>query len=78
MGANFRAFARARSKNEAYSKLCIVVEEIDEVLYWLELLEELGDEFIEVADFYSEAEEILKITSSIKSKLKVEIQNTKL
>ena len=37
VGANFRAFCRGRSKNEKYSKVCIVVEEADECMYWLEL-----------------------------------------
>lgn len=40
VAANFRAATRARSKAEFYSKLCIVVEEADESLFWLELLEE--------------------------------------
>ncbi|MGN6342911.1 MAG: four helix bundle protein [Ginsengibacter sp.] len=31
VGANFRAFCRGRSKNEKYSKICIVVEEADEL-----------------------------------------------
>ncbi len=36
--ANYRAACRARSKNEFYSKLCIVVEEADETEMWLDLL----------------------------------------
>jgi four helix bundle protein len=32
--ANFRAFCRGRSKNERFAKICIVVEEADESLYW--------------------------------------------
>lgn len=36
-GANYRAACRARSKNEFFSKICIVVEEIDESEYWLEI-----------------------------------------
>jgi len=39
-GANYRAACRARSKNEFYSKLCIVVEEVDETQYWLEIIKE--------------------------------------
>lgn len=38
--ANYRAACRARSKNEFYAKLCIVVEEADETLFWLEILAE--------------------------------------
>jgi four helix bundle protein len=40
VGANFRAFCRGRSKNEKYSKICIVVEEADECIYWLDIFEE--------------------------------------
>jgi four helix bundle protein len=40
VAANYRAACRARSKNEWYAKLCIVVEECDETLFWLELLME--------------------------------------
>lgn len=39
VAANFRAYIRGRSEAERYSKLCIVVEEIDETLFWFELLE---------------------------------------
>lgn len=37
VGANYRAARRARSKKEFASKLCIVLEEADETLYWLEV-----------------------------------------
>ncbi len=40
VAANYRAACRARSKREWYAKLCIVVEECDETLFWLELLME--------------------------------------
>ncbi len=38
VAANFRAACRARSVAEHYSKMCIVVEECDETLFWLELI----------------------------------------
>jgi len=38
VGANYRAACRARSRAEFISKLGIVVEEIDETVYWLELV----------------------------------------
>jgi four helix bundle protein len=41
-GANYRAACRARSKAEFYAKISIVVEEIDESLYWLELIRDLS------------------------------------
>jgi four helix bundle protein len=39
VAANFRASCRARSDAEYYSKMCIVVEECDESLFWLEMIE---------------------------------------
>ncbi len=38
VGANYRAALRARSTAEFYAKLCIVVEEVDETCYWLEIM----------------------------------------
>ena len=39
-GANYRAACRARSKPEFIAKMGIVEEELDETLYWLEVLVE--------------------------------------
>lgn len=39
---NYRAVRRARSQNEFYAKISIVVEEIDESVFWLEMLIELN------------------------------------
>jgi four helix bundle protein len=41
VAANFRAACRARSRAEYFSKICIVVEECDETLFWLELMQRL-------------------------------------
>ena len=38
MAANYRAACRARSRSEFFAKLSIVVEEIDETVFWLEML----------------------------------------
>jgi four helix bundle protein len=38
VGANYRAVCRARSRAEFLSKVGIVIEENDEVLFWMELL----------------------------------------
>ncbi|PHK98911.1 four helix bundle protein [Neolewinella marina] len=38
VAANYRAACRARSKKEWYAKMCIVVEECDETVFWLEIL----------------------------------------
>ena len=68
--ANFRAVCRARSERERFSKLCIVVEEADETLFWIEMLTDAG--FIskeKMADCYNEAEEILKVMAAYKKKM---------
>ena len=62
-GANYRAACRARSKAEFVAKLGIVEEELDETLYWLEMILEAG--FLgegEVAPLSNEGEELLRIT----------------
>ena len=38
VGANYRAACRARSKAEFIAKLGIVIEEIDESAFWLEVI----------------------------------------
>ena len=40
VGANYRAACRARSMADFISKLGIVVEEVDETSYWMELMVE--------------------------------------
>jgi len=40
VGANYRAARRARSPSEFRAKMGIVEEEVDETLYWMELLVE--------------------------------------
>jgi len=42
VGANYRAACRARSNADFISKMGIVEEETDEVIYWMELLKESG------------------------------------
>ena len=42
VGANHRAAKRARSEAEFVAKMGIVEEELDECLYWMELLVESG------------------------------------
>lgn len=71
VAANFRAYIRGRSEAERYSKLCIVVEEIDETLFWFELLESAELFKIEhISILKQEAFELLKIFSSVRSKMK--------
>lgn len=70
VAANFRATCRARSERERYSKLCIVVEEADETLFWIEML--IDGKFItieQMANPKKEAEEILKVMAAFRKKI---------
>jgi four helix bundle protein len=70
VGANYRAFCRGRSKQEKFAKICIVVEEADECIYWLEIFKEMKiGEDAEIQSLLHEALEILKVTSKTKSSL---------
>ena len=70
VAANFRAVCRARSEKEKFAKLCIVVEEADETIFWLELMEETNKISREkIIPLYKEAEEILKVMSAYKAKI---------
>jgi len=68
-GANYRAACRARSKKEFFSKICIVVEEVDESEYWLEVIKAAisSNDLAELDRLLIEANEIIKITSKAKN-----------
>ena len=69
VAANWRAFCRARSENEAYAKICIVVEEADETEFWLEFFKEAKvNDSPERSRLQQEAHEIVLIVATIKSK----------
>ncbi|GAB1453188.1 hypothetical protein MASR2M47_32440 [Draconibacterium sp.] len=61
-GANYRAACRGRSDNEFFSKICIVVEECDESVFWLEIIEDtaLSNNITELKRLLIEGTEILK------------------
>lgn len=70
VAANFRAVCRARSEKERFAKLCIVVEEADETLFWIEIL--IEGNFIsadKIIKSQRESEEILKVMAAFKKKL---------
>ena len=70
VGANYRAACRARSGREFYSKMCIVVEEADETIYWLELLLETiksNANRATILKLLKEADELTAIFSRSKS-----------
>jgi four helix bundle protein len=68
VGANYRAACRARSQAEFFSKICIVVEEADESVYWLEVIEEanLSVNNPDLERLLIEGIEILKIMTKTK------------
>jgi four helix bundle protein len=71
VAANFRAVTRSRSHPERFSKMCIVVEEIDETQFWFELIEEA--ELLEQStytDIKNEIDELVKIFTSSKANMK--------
>jgi four helix bundle protein len=71
IAANYRAACRARSDQEFYAKICIVVEESDEVLFWLELLLDAAIvDQMKAERVIQEAEELLKIFSASKKTIK--------
>ncbi len=74
VAANYRAACRARSKQEFYAKPCIVVEEIDEALFWLDLLDEskiaINSQLIALK---KEAEELLYIFSASRKTAKLNL-----
>lgn len=75
VAANYRAMCRARSDKEKYAKICIVVEEADETVFWLEVIEEINMISKEIANILmKESLEILKVTSTYKSKLKSKVE----
>ncbi len=68
MASNYRAACRSRSHADFYAKLCIVVEESDETLFWLELL---GDSEIvapaKLRELNKEANELVAIFAASRS-----------
>ncbi|MDR2229150.1 MAG: four helix bundle protein [Flavobacteriaceae bacterium] len=70
VAANYRAVGRARSEKERFAKMCIVVEEIDETQFWIEIIEEL--EYLNtkiILHLKSECEELVKVMTKYKHKL---------
>ena len=76
VAANYRSAGRGRSDAEFYSKICIVVEECDETVLWLDLI--ISAKLIttrEIEDLNKEALELLYILASVRKKLKHRINN---
>ncbi|MFK7972346.1 MAG: four helix bundle protein [Bacteroidia bacterium] len=78
VGANYRAVCRARSDKEFFAKLSIVVEELDESLYWLETMVESDTVPREhIVKLYKEGNELLSILSKARKSASEKIKNSK-
>lgn len=64
VASNYRAACRARSAKEFYAKLCIVVEEADECIFWLEMLEATNVDSTGIDILIKEGTEILSIAAT--------------
>lgn len=65
VAANYRAVCRARSRADFIAKLNIVVEEMDETIFWLEML--VDTKIVpstRLADLRHEAEELMAIVGA--------------
>lgn len=71
VGANFRAANRARSDREFISKMNIVLEEIDECCFWLEIIKE--KQWMNVESELTEANELTAISVTILKKMNAKI-----
>jgi four helix bundle protein len=72
VSANFSSATRSRSDAEFYSKICVVTEECDECLHWIDFLTETGIiQLGSVKALRAEAEELLRIFATIKKKLRL-------
>ena len=74
VAANYCAATRARSDAEFYAKICIVVEECDETLFWLEYLTAVDVlDATQSESLLSEVEQLTKLFNAIKAKMKVKV-----
>ncbi len=72
VAANFRAACRARSTKEYFAKICIVVEECDEAVFWLELLKEANIIQSEKLEYLqNESEELIAVFAKTKKNIKL-------
>ena len=82
VGANYRAACRAKSTADFIYKLKIVEEELDEAMFFLELLEEFNpDKKNTIQSLLKEANELLSIfvtsINTLKAKQQSSTQNRK-
>lgn len=78
VGANYRAACRAKSTADFLNKLKIVEEELDESMFFLELLEEFNPDFnVEIKKNWKEGNELLSIIVSSIITIRKNEQNRK-
>jgi len=78
VGANYRAACRAKSTADFLNKLKIVEEELDESMFFLELLEEFNPELkVEIQKNWNEGNELLSIMVSSIITIRKNEQNRK-
>ena len=75
VGANYRSACRARSRADFISRITIVEEEADEVMYWAELLFDLR--VISEAQYSPIAREANELTAIFVSSAKTARRNAK-
>jgi len=72
VAANFRAACRTRSTKEYFAKICIVVEECDESVFWLELLEEANiNKSGTLKLLHDESEQLISVFAKTKKNIKL-------
>ncbi len=78
IGTNYRAACRSRSKVEFISKIRVVEEEVDESVYWIELINDSQIfEEEKVSSLLKEANELTAIFTSIGKTTKMNLRNSK-
>ncbi|MCX6243372.1 MAG: four helix bundle protein [Bacteroidetes bacterium] len=74
IAANYSSATCARSDQEFFAKICIVLEEADEAKFWLGYLLDAGVlKAPDIKPLCTEADELVRIFSSIKMKMKVKL-----
>ena len=75
VAANYRAACRGRSKAEFAAKMGVVVEEVDETVFWMELLVETDIVAAgKMTELISEANELLAIFAASRSTARKRIE----
>lgn len=78
VGANYRATCRAKSTADFLNKVKIVEEELDESMFFMELLEEFNPDFkLEIQRNWKEGNELLSIIVSSIITIRKNEQNRK-